>query len=103
MDKKTQIIGTEALDVFVNEKKLLNPDVMFETASTLAKAAASKPNEVPVLLLETLVILMSEITGFEYEYILDKVEQMIDSLVSSKDTKMKMVFYLDSSKHKIVN
>lgn len=102
---KKIILQTEDVAVEAVEEALEDSERLFDNATALAKQIVKDKNK-SLLLLETSVLFLCELTGLDEQTVQDHFGEMIDKLVERKgqpSTPAERVLYIAPSKSNLLN
>lgn len=102
---KKIILQTEDVTVEAVGEALEDSERLFDNAATLAKQIVKDKNS-SLLLLETSVLFLCELTGLDEQTVQDHFEEMIDRLVEGKgqpSAPAERVLYIAPSKSNLLN
>lgn len=102
---KKIILQTEDVTVEAVEEALADSERLFDNAAALAKQIIKDKNK-SLLLLETIVLLLSELTGLDEQTVQDQFGELINRLVEKKgqsSASAERVLYIAPSKSNLLN
>lgn len=102
---KKIILQTEDVTVEAVEEALADSERLFDNAASLAKQIIKDKNKT-LLLLETIVLFLCELTGLDEQTVQDQFGELIDRLVERKgqsSASAERVLYIAPSKSNLLN